>query len=922
MTHYAVAQLLNFIICPILGAIVYFKNTKSLSNKIFALYNLVIAAWCFGFFKMATSQNATQGLFWARELHVGAILLPVFLLHFILALLGDEQKEKVIIRIAYIIAVIMLGFIPTNLFVSHTVSVVGIKYFVGPAGIQYHLFTAFFFICLVYSFYKLYGGFKKYKDNDLRRNQLKYLFYALVIIYAGGSTAFLPLFKIPIPKFALYSISIYSLIIAYTIIHYRLMDINLALKKGMAYLIYVAVISGLITLGISLFFILDITIVLTIITCIAITPFIYKFMMENLLHPFILKTLRQELKKIDQLTHSNKIFNTTKSFATSLATDLYNIFKLKKIFFLCFKREQDKFVLIYQKPNTDELENKEFSFDSPLIKYFIKNKTFIHKPALHHKHNGEKKELLDIMNKLEIELGFPFFNGEELLLVLCLGEKTDKSLFHEEEVKKLANLVQTKEQSFAWTYFAENQKHLELLARKIMESKDLPEVSELLVKGSMRHLNALYGAMYVYDIDTSTYLCKYTQGAKKGYCEDLLENDCLIKFLQDRQQYLLTKDVERWATETKGKDMKDTLVILKKLNAEIVFPILSGKLFLGFVVLGLKRTQGMYTENDIAESNSLVRVSALTIKTMVLEEESQRDPLTKAYNRKKLLDWMYEIILQCKKEVKSCVFLSFDIDFFKKLNDDKGHEQGDKVLIELVKCISKMLKPEDMIFRMGGEEFFIVLFGATKDGGYKFCERLSAEMKKGKNIQNVTLSIGLVVFTPDKEYEEDDKLTSNIKSIQRIVLDTGDSAVYQAKEDGRNRVQEAKEIKDTEVLEQYSPKCQIITDNKKEGLKISNFFLAHEFDAKMSIWKKAVEDFEQDRSDVVVFGINEKLNITKVIDTIQEIKKRRISAMIGVIISDLKIKEKLKELRIDRYFIGELDESIEDWAKALAREMK
>jgi hypothetical protein len=158
MIHYIIGQLLNTVILLALGIMVYLKNRKSPVNILFALFSLAGSMWSFSFFQMTVASNPGTGLFWARVLHVGAILIPVFFLHFTLEMIGNAQQKKNLLKVAYGLAGVFLLLIPTPYFVSHTVAIFNFKYFVGPAGPMYHTFPIFFLLCVLYAFYSLFLG--------------------------------------------------------------------------------------------------------------------------------------------------------------------------------------------------------------------------------------------------------------------------------------------------------------------------------------------------------------------------------------------------------------------------------------------------------------------------------------------------------------------------------------------------------------------------------------------------------------------------------------------------------------------------------------------------------------------------------------------------------------------------------------------
>lgn len=117
-----------------------------------------------------------------------------------------------------------------------------------------------------------------------------------------------------------------------------------------------------------------------------------------------------------------------------------------------------------------------------------------------------------------------------------------------------------------------------------------------------------------------------------------------------------------------------------------------------------------------------------------------------------------------------------DLDHFKQINDSFGHEVGDKVLVEAAGRIRDALRPEDQVFRWGGEEFLVVLSATTADQAIMVSERIREQIQQPSctPVRRVTTSIGTASHTPGEQLD--------------TLLLRADVALYQAKQAGRNRV--------------------------------------------------------------------------------------------------------------------------------------
>ncbi|PYQ09120.1 MAG: hypothetical protein DMF83_04555 [Acidobacteria bacterium] len=152
------------------------------------------------------------------------------------------------------------------------------------------------------------------------------------------------------------------------------------------------------------------------------------------------------------------------------------------------------------------------------------------------------------------------------------------------------------------------------------------------------------------------------------------------------------------------------------------------------------------------------------------------DPLTGAFNRRHMDGRLAESIQIARRSGRPVSALMIDIDHFKRINDEHGHEAGDGVLQGLVALVNERSRQIDLMFRMGGEEFVLLLPATGEAEAARLAEELRASIAGAPLLggRPVTVSIGVA------ELRADDTRESWIKR--------ADEAMYKAKEGGRNRV--------------------------------------------------------------------------------------------------------------------------------------
>lgn len=159
-----------------------------------------------------------------------------------------------------------------------------------------------------------------------------------------------------------------------------------------------------------------------------------------------------------------------------------------------------------------------------------------------------------------------------------------------------------------------------------------------------------------------------------------------------------------------------------------------------------------------------------------LEVDAITDTLTKLYNRSYFDKTLSKQRRLSSRYLSTFSLLLIDVDFFKNVNDDFGHQKGDTILIMLAQLLLKNSREHDYIFRYGGEEFALILPHTEQANAEIMAEKyrkLVSENDFGLN-RELTVSIGVSQFAKDE----------SIESLIRRV----DSALYQAKSQGRNKV--------------------------------------------------------------------------------------------------------------------------------------
>jgi len=214
----------------------------------------------------------------------------------------------------------------------------------------------------------------------------------------------------------------------------------------------------------------------------------------------------------------------------------------------------------------------------------------------------------------------------------------------------------------------------------------------------------------------------------------------------------------------------------------IIEPLLYKSLPIGVIVIS---SSSHFSDTNSYGFEMFLRGLALALRNAITYEQLQRlaanDPLTSLYNRRFGMIRLTEEFSRAVRNNLPLGIIMFDIDHFKSVNDTYGHTVGDRTLVSISKISRLAIREGDFLIRYGGEEFLVILPGASKDDTLFVAERLrhmidDSTIKHGDQQIHITISAGYSSY-PENNTNDENMLVTN-----------ADKALYSAKRSGRNKV--------------------------------------------------------------------------------------------------------------------------------------
>lgn len=274
----------------------------------------------------------------------------------------------------------------------------------------------------------------------------------------------------------------------------------------------------------------------------------------------------------------------------------------------------------------------------------------------------------------------------------------------------------------------------------------------------------------------------------------LLEQDgeiCVLQSFGIREANSLSSDTHILNSFSKGETYiishPDEIIVESTLTqfhpkAVIIEPVKFKNVPIAIILLAKAESfQADYSKQLSIFTQSLAVALHNALEHEQLQKLAALDPLTGILNRRFGMVRLHEEYSRSVRRGIPLGVLMFDIDHFKQVNDTYGHVVGDRVLRNITSMIRQGIREGDILLRYGGEEFMVILPGASKDDAFTIAERVRHIVRDnittyGDNQISVTISVGL------------DSMPETTISGEQELITNADEALYRSKNSGRDKV--------------------------------------------------------------------------------------------------------------------------------------
>ncbi|WP_313567993.1 sensor domain-containing diguanylate cyclase [Acetoanaerobium noterae] len=326
--------------------------------------------------------------------------------------------------------------------------------------------------------------------------------------------------------------------------------------------------------------------------------------------------------------------------------------------------------------------------------------------------------------------------------------------------------------------FKKLNKTLSMRQKEFINLNDKVIDSEKLYKSIF---DASPDAIVMFDINYRILIASKSANEVLGFEGDCLVGENILQFFVDKESKRIEKNIRRVFNEnnigtTNYRGKKNNNSTIYEVNSRAIKDENGNSINLVSIIRDVTQKVILEEVLEAREKQYKELAKELERKNISLSERVSIDNLTGIKNRYYFDERIKEEVDLAKRQKVSFSLLLFDLDHFKLVNDNFGHDIGDKVLKRVTDAVSKIIRSYDIFARWGGEEFVVLMPNTTEAEAVLAAEKIRKAVEDiiHPDIEKITISIGIAIWEVDDDVDQ--------------IFVKADKALYTAKNQGRNRV--------------------------------------------------------------------------------------------------------------------------------------
>ena len=326
--------------------------------------------------------------------------------------------------------------------------------------------------------------------------------------------------------------------------------------------------------------------------------------------------------------------------------------------------------------------------------------------------------------------------------------------------------------------FKKLNKTLSMRQKEFINLNDKVIDSEKLYKSIF---DASPDAIVMFDINYRILIASKSANEVLGFEGDCLVGENILQFFVDKESKRIEKNIRRVFNEnnigtTNYRGKKNNNSTIYEVNSRAIKDDNGNSINLVSIIRDVTQKVILEEVLEAREKQYKELAKELERKNISLSERVSIDNLTGIKNRYYFDERIKEEVDLAKRQKVSFSLLLFDLDHFKLVNDNFGHDIGDKVLKRVTDAVSKIIRSYDIFARWGGEEFVVLMPNTTEAEAVLAAEKIRKAVEDiiHPDIEKITISIGIAIWEVDDDVDQ--------------IFVKADKALYTAKNQGRNRV--------------------------------------------------------------------------------------------------------------------------------------